>query len=256
MTALELFDYSGQQVRSLLIDGEPWFVASDVAQILGYSATGAMTRSLDEDEKGVQDLHTPGGDQALATISEAGLFSAIMRSQLAEAKAFKRWVTHDVLPAIRKTGSYSVQPELTREQRLAFAMLDSAEIIKELDAKVAELQPAASAWQHMVAADGDYAVADAAKTLSRGPQVSIGRDRLFAYMADLGWIYRWGPRRAWKAYQEQVDNGRLVEKLARPFLNERTGEYELPAPTIRVTTKGLAELQKRLTAPLALVSTG
>lgn len=104
MSALDVFQYSGQQVRTIIIDGEPWWIASDVSQVLGYSATSAMLRSLDDDEKGVQDLHTPGGTQALSIISESGLYSAIMRSQLPDAREFKRWITHDVLPQIRQTG--------------------------------------------------------------------------------------------------------------------------------------------------------
>ncbi len=71
---LDVFTYADQQVRTVLIDGEPWFVAADVARILGYSATEAMTRSMDDDEKGLQVLHTPGGDQRVTVVSEPGLY--------------------------------------------------------------------------------------------------------------------------------------------------------------------------------------
>lgn len=126
----------------------------------------------------------------------------------------------------------------------------------EAEAHARELEAPASAWKHMAAAAGDYAVGDAAKILSRDPAISIGRDRLFAFMAAEGWVYRSGRRRSWTAYQTQVDNGRLVEKMGKPFLNERTGETELPAPTIRITAKGLADLHKRLggTDPLSTVA--
>ncbi|AKJ72309.1 transcriptional regulator [Gordonia phage GMA4] len=142
--------------------------------------------------------------------------------------------------------------ELSRRDILTMALEAEDRADREAAARVAAerhaaaLEAPASAWSHMAAAAGDYAVGDAAKILSRDPSISIGRDRLFAFMAGIGWVYRSGPRRSWTAYQTQVDCGRLVEKMGKPFLNERTGETELPAPTIRVTSKGLAELHKRL----------
>ncbi|QIH09285.1 MULTISPECIES: Bro-N domain-containing protein [unclassified Pseudomonas] len=98
--------FEGNQVRVLMINGEPWFVANDVSYVLQYSEASAMTRHLDEDEKGLSIVQTPGGDQEMLVINEAGLYSAILRSRKAEAKRFKRWVTHEVLPSLRKHGAY------------------------------------------------------------------------------------------------------------------------------------------------------
>lgn len=100
------FRFEARQVRTLLIDDQPWFVAADVAAALGYPAAPQMTRNLDDDEKGMQNLHTLGGDQEMLVINESGLYSAILRSRKAEAKRFKKWVTAEVLPAIRKHGRY------------------------------------------------------------------------------------------------------------------------------------------------------
>lgn len=100
------FKFGKQQVRTLLIDDQPWFVAADVSSALEYRIAGDMTRNLDEDEKGTQIVRTPGGDQVMLVISESGLYSAILRSRKAEAKRFKKWVTAEVLPAIRKHGRY------------------------------------------------------------------------------------------------------------------------------------------------------
>lgn len=103
------FDFDGSAVRVVTDDsGEPWFVAADIAKALDYAEAKDMTRNLDDDEKGRQLVPTPGGGQDMLVINEAGLFSAILKSQKPEARRFKRWVTHDVLPSIRKTGSYSV----------------------------------------------------------------------------------------------------------------------------------------------------
>ncbi len=100
------FRFEAKQVRTLMIDDQPWFVAADVAAALGYPAAPQMTRNLDDDEKGMQNVHTLGGDQEMLVINESGLYSAILRSRKAEAKRFKKWVTAEVLPAIRKHGRY------------------------------------------------------------------------------------------------------------------------------------------------------
>nr|WP_256574802.1 Bro-N domain-containing protein [Pseudomonas sp. PA15(2017)] len=90
----------------MLIDDQPWFVAADVAASLEYGVPSALTRHLDDDEKGVSTVHTLGGAQEMLVINESGLYSAILRSRKAEAKRFKKWVTAEVLPAIRKHGRY------------------------------------------------------------------------------------------------------------------------------------------------------
>ncbi|MFY9138790.1 Bro-N domain-containing protein [Zwartia sp.] len=99
------FDFEGQQVRIVTdAQGEPWFVAADVLATLSLDRK-ALER-LDDDEKGVNSIHTPGGIQEMTTVNESGLYSVVLGSRKSEAKRFKRWVTHEVLPAIRKTGTY------------------------------------------------------------------------------------------------------------------------------------------------------
>ena len=101
------FKFEAREVRTLLIDDQPWFVATDVAGALDYLTAKDMTRNLDEDEKGRQIVPTLGGAQEMLVINESGLYSAILRSRKAEAKRFKKWITAEVLPAIRKHGSYA-----------------------------------------------------------------------------------------------------------------------------------------------------
>ncbi len=93
-----------------MIDDAPWFIARDVCEVLGIKNPSDALSRLDDDEKGIGITDTLGGKQELASISEAGLYSLIFRSRKKEAKAFKRWVTHEVLPAIRKTGRFEVVP--------------------------------------------------------------------------------------------------------------------------------------------------
>jgi prophage antirepressor-like protein len=100
------FRFEAREVRTLLIVDQPWFVANDVSAALQYSEASAMTRHLDEDEKGLSIVQTPGGEQEMLVINESGLYSAILRSRKSEAKRFKKWVTAEVLPAIRKHGRY------------------------------------------------------------------------------------------------------------------------------------------------------
>ena len=102
------------QVRAMVIDGDPWFVGVDACKALGIKDPTTSIRILDEDEKGVHTMHTPGGDQNLVIINEAGLYSLILRSRKPEAKAFKRWVTHEVLPSIRKHGMYATDETLDK----------------------------------------------------------------------------------------------------------------------------------------------
>ena len=99
-------------VRTLSMDGDPWFVGKDVATALGYAKpTDAVRKHVDSEDRGVSKTETPSGEQEVVIINESGLYSLILSSKLPKAKAFKRWVTSEVLPTLRKTGSYSVKPE-------------------------------------------------------------------------------------------------------------------------------------------------
>lgn len=109
------FDYKGNNVRTFKKDEGIWFVAKDVADVLGFSETAQMTRHLDSDE--VMSVNLTGMNMKSTLINEPGLYSVILRSRKSEAKQFKRWITHDVLPAIRKNGMY-ISEDATREQKL------------------------------------------------------------------------------------------------------------------------------------------
>jgi prophage antirepressor-like protein len=108
MENLQIFNYGEIPVRTVLIDGEPWWVLADVCRVLNIERADSAARRLDPDEKGTHLVSTPGGTQNMTVINESGLYRVILRSDKPEAKAFTRWVTHEVLPAIRKTGAYSM----------------------------------------------------------------------------------------------------------------------------------------------------
>jgi prophage antirepressor-like protein len=167
MSALQQFTYAGQEVRTVDVDGNPWFVAADVARVLGYSATAALTRRLDDDDRGVRDLHTPGGQQSMAVISEPGLFAAILGSQVPGAKAFKRWITHEVLPALRQTGTYAAAPAYELPKSFSDALRLAADTLEQLEA----VAPKVEAYDALMDASGLYSMQAAAKSLGYGPNI-------------------------------------------------------------------------------------
>lgn len=114
MDELKMFEKENFKIRVVEQNGDIWFVAKDIADTLGYSDTATMTRRLDEDEKGMQNLQTLGGLQGMAIINESGLYNAIIGSKKEEAKIFKKWVTSEVLPSIRKHGGY-ITPQKVEE---------------------------------------------------------------------------------------------------------------------------------------------
>lgn len=229
-------------IQVWLIDGEPWFAASVIAAELGYRMASDMTRRLDPDERGTRSVRTPGGPQKVTIISESGLYTAILGSRIPGASEFKRWVTREVLPAIRKTGSYSTAPELSGPELLARAVIEAQAMLAAKDERIAELEPSATAWDRLHELGSDFEVADAAKILSRDPAISIGRDRLFEFMAEREWIFR-GRKNRWRAYQDQVDLDRLKLRPGGEYFHKPSGEYRTGDPTILITPKGLAELR-------------
>ncbi len=107
MNKIEIFkNKEFGEIRTVTIDGEPWFVAKDISDALGYRMASDMTRRIDADDKGTHLMSTPNGNQNMSIINESGLYTAILSSKLESAKKFKRWVTNEVLPTLRKTGGY------------------------------------------------------------------------------------------------------------------------------------------------------
>ena len=191
MIALDVFRYDDIDVRAGLDEqGEPWFAAADVARTLGYSSTSAMTRSVDDDEKGVRVLHTPGGEQSSVVLTESGLYGVIIRSTIPRARDFRRWVTHEVLPSIRRTGSYAVRQGLPQSYADALRELASAVEHKEaLEAKVAEDAPKVVFADSVATSATAILVGDLAKIL-RGNGIEIGATRLFERLRNDGYLIR------------------------------------------------------------------
>lgn len=237
-TDLELFTYEQQQVRTVLIDGNAWFVAADVLDLLDINRSSSA--QLDADEKGVHTLDTPGGPQSFAVISEAGLYSLILRSRKPEAKKIKRWVTHEVLPAIRRTGTYSTAPALEGPELLARAVLEAQAMLAAKDERIAELEPKAEIADRLLDADGDLSVRDAAQTLTRAG-VKVGERRLFSFLSMKGWIKRAVGDGRYRVMQSAIEAG-YMSVLPQSHYHPRTGVLVVDPPQPRVTPKGLQKL--------------
>ena len=128
------------EVRTLNIENEPWFVAADVCKALDLGNASMTLSRLDDDEKGVSLIDTLGGLQNMVTVNEPGLYTLVLGSRKPEAKAFKRWITHDVIPSIRKNGGYIAgQEQMTPEELMAKALLVANKTLAERDARISEL---------------------------------------------------------------------------------------------------------------------
>lgn len=157
---IKTFDYNGQEVRTVEISGQPWFVAADVCNYFGVTNRNRIMQQVDEEDKGGTQMDTPGGRQNVTVINESGLYSLLFAMQPQKARgvtdeyiaartkqlnAFRRWVTHDVLPSIRKTGGYIAgQETLSPEELMAKALLVAKQTLAERDARINELSCANS----------------------------------------------------------------------------------------------------------------
>ncbi|MCC5646387.1 hypothetical protein LC607_26415 [Nostoc sp. CHAB 5824] len=123
MTNLSVFNFESHEVRFVGTANEPWWSATDICKVLEIEDSKQSTRHLDDDEKGMFSIPTPGGMQQMTCVNESGLYSLILRSRKPQAKRFKKWLTSEVIPAIRKTGTYAVNGK-TSDFKAKVAELD------------------------------------------------------------------------------------------------------------------------------------
>lgn len=188
MANIQVFEYQNSKVRTVDIDGEAWFVLKDVCAVLGISNNRMAADRLDDDEKGVSLIDTLGGKQEMVIVNESGLYHVILRSDKPEAAPFRRWVTNDVLPAIRKTGSYNA-PQLTRSQLLATALIAAHEELEEKDKQIETMKPKALFADAVSASSQSILVGEMAKLLSQNG-IQMGQNRLFSWMRENGYLIK------------------------------------------------------------------
>lgn len=225
MNELQVFNNNEfGQVRVLEIDGEPWFVGKDVANILNYSNPQKAIRDhVDEDDKGVNEMDTPGGKQNIICINESGLYSLILGSKLPQAKKFKKWVTAEVLPSIRKHGMYAMDELLDNPDMLiAAATKLKEERMARLEAekKVQVMKPKAEFYDDVAGSKDSIEMGHVAKVLGiKG----IGRNKLFSILRDKKVLDRNNV-----PYQSYVDRGyfRVLEQ-----------KYTVPSGEVKINIK-------------------
>lgn len=205
---IQRFEFKGAALRALTnMEGEPWFVAKDACDILGID-TNHLRETLDDDEitnlRNSEVWNQPG--RAPLIISEPGLYKLIMRSRKPEAKEFQRWVTHEVLPSIRKHGAYMTQQTLDKALTSPDFLIQLATKLKEEQEKVKELEPKAKALDDFTNIPDALLVRDAAKLLSNDSNIQIGEHELRQWLVDNGWIYRQS-NQSWCAASSRVRQG-------------------------------------------------
>lgn len=252
-TEIQTFNFNATPLRALTDkNGEPWFVAKDVCDILGLENSRKATADLDPDERNTVTISdgTPGNPNK-TIIGEPGLYKLIMRSRKPEAKEFQRWVTHEVLPTIRKTGGYIPASESDSDETImAKALLiakktieRNAQQLRAKDRRIMELEPKAQALDAFTNVEDKLLIRDAAKVLSNAG-TPISEKQLREWMADNGWIYK--ANCSWHATARHCTAGHLVMVLSQDHVTKADGTKFAYPPTVRITRKGLALLHKRL----------
>ena len=203
MEQMQVFEHADfGRIRVESVDGEPWFVAKDVCDVLGISKYRDAVSRLDCDERGSVLVDTPGGPQGVGTVNEPGFYKLVLRSRKPEAKAFQRWVTHEVLPAIRRTGGYvAARADETPDEIMARALMVAKETmarqkarLEALEGENEALRPKALFADAVAASDGTCLVGEMAKML-RQNGVEVGQNRLFGWLRDNGYLGRSGSNR-------------------------------------------------------------
>ena len=230
---LQVFNFTGNKSVRVITeaDGTPWWVAKDVCKVLQLSDVSMATRNLDEDEKGTNFVCTPGGEQAMTVINESGLYALIMRSSKPEAKKFRKWVTSEVLPEIRRTGLYVANKTIAALQSEVKALEAGNTQLKqenaELQAQVSEMYPLKVLGEIVLAQKGSLTIQEAAQLLA-AHGFPMGQNRLYEMLRKLGIICRRKGKQWNNPTQKSVERGLLNLQVDHGF-------YVTP----RVTPKGL-----------------
>ena len=193
MNEVQLFNFESHEVRSLLVDDEPWFVGKDVADVLGYSnSRKAMADHVDDEDKEVLTSRNVTleniPNRGITVVNESGLYSLILSSKLPSAKKFKRWVTSEVLPALRKTGQYQVK-ELSGSELMARALIEAQNVLAAKDKVIEEMKPKVVFADAVATSHTSILVGELAKILKQNG-IEMGQKRLFAWLREKGYLIK------------------------------------------------------------------
>lgn len=233
MYELKQFNFESNQVRALLINNEPWFVGKDVALSLGYKDTSdALKKHVTDEDKLTRCFADSGQNRQMYVINESGLYALIFGSKLESAKRFKHWVTSEVLPQIRKTGSYAT-PQLTGEELMAKALIEAKSVLERQNKQIIEMKPKALFADTVAASDSSILVGQEAKLISQSG-CKMGQNRFFAWLRENGYLCSKGEN-----YNMPTQKSRemdLIEIKIRTVTNPDGSVRETKTPVI--TGKG------------------
>ena len=193
MNEIQLFNFENHEVRSLLLNNEPWFIGKDVADVLGYSnSRKALNDHVDAEDKEVLTSRNVTleniPNRGITVVNESGLYSLILSSKLPSAKKFKRWVTSEVLPALRKTGQYQVK-ELSGQELMAKALIEAQNVLAAKDKVIEEMKPKVVFADAVATSHTSILVGELAKILKQNG-IDMGQKRLFAWLREKGYLIK------------------------------------------------------------------
>lgn len=219
-------------VRTVTINGDPWFVGKDVAAALGFTnPRDAISTHVFDEDKGVESIDTLGGKQKMTVINESGLYALVFGSRLKSAQRFKHWVTSEVLPAIRKTGSYQAPQG---KELLALAVLEAQKTIEEQSKAIERMKPKVIFANAVETSHTSILIGDLAKLLKQNG-VEIGQKRLFDWMREKGYLIK---RKGsdWNMPTQKAMNMKLFE-VKESTVNNPDGSVRINRTT-KVTGRG------------------
>jgi prophage antirepressor-like protein len=235
MSNIQIFNYQSNEVRTVEMGGEPWFVLKDVCNILGISKYRDTAARLDADERGSVEVDTLGGTQQVIAVNESGLYHVILRSDKPEAAPFRKWVTSEVLPSIRKNGGYIAgQEQLTPQELMAKALLVANKTLAEREARISELTvqnnimaPKAEYFDELVDRNMLTSFRDTAKELGVKPKTFVN------WLLEKKFIYR--DQKGKLMPREDKNNGLFEVKEAKNDKTQWSGVQTLITPKGRET---------------------
>lgn len=206
----QIFNFNGQQVRTVMVEDEPYFVGKDVAEILGYSRPdNAIRNHVDDEDKLMHQFSASGQNRNMTVINEPGLYSLIISSKLPQAKEFKRWVIAEVLPSIRKHGMWATEDLLNNPDLLLATvqkLKEEQEQRKALEVKVEEQKPLVNFANAVSTSEDSILIGDFAKLMSQNG-VKIGQNRLFEWLRQKGFLISRKGESCNMPKQEYLDKG-------------------------------------------------
>lgn len=233
MNNIQSFSFKANKVRTLIINNEPWFVGKDIADTLGYqNGSRDINRHVDEEDRVKTMVFDGNQNKETIVINESGVYALIFGSKLPDAKKFKHWVTSEVLPKLRKTGSYSAK-EMSSEELMAKAFIEAKSIMERQNKEIIEMKPKALFADTVVASNSSILVGQEAKLISQSG-CKIGQNRFFAWLRENGYLCSKGDNYNMPTQRSREMN--LIEIRIRTVTNPDGSVRETKTPMI--TGKG------------------